>query len=1108
MQRILCCLPLMVLSVSLAKSFAVETGIDKYRALVSGEPNLVCYWPFEGNCRDAGQIAPGRPCGAPAVFEDGPAGGKALVLAQKRFVTMGPAPKLDLPATSVELWFKPTFAMNPGYNPCLIAKRKSSPETRFSIHIWGDYSCMAFWNGKQVVTFAPPRPLRAGEWYHLVVTCDGEDLRLYVDGLRWEATSPPAGFTLDARELPLSLGSSTPEGAEHFEGSIDEVAIYSRVLVVEEIERHMDAMGAKPRITREQVAAEAERRRIERERRMKDRLNKLMSDENLLARGEPRVYRADHLGAIRLPIGGIGAGSIQIDGRATRPVWQIFNNATQTFVPNSFFAARVKAGDRPILRALQTVPVGPFAGMKALSFRGEYPFGWYEFEDSDVPVHFRLETFNPLVPLDLRSSAIPCAIYNITAVNTGRRAAEVSLLATQQNAVGFAGKDEITGRSFPGYGKNANSILRRRGASILHMTAGTSKDAPGFGDMALFVSDPNASGAAAWDTLETLAADLSEDGLLSGQATAGPSAEGQTLDGALASRFILEPGARQTVTFALTWYFPNAVHGHEAWGGRGNMYANWWSDALDVAHEVIARLDELTRLTRGYHDALYASNLPHWLLDRIGSQLVVLRSPTCFWTKAGYFGGWEGCGCSGGCCQGNCNHVWQYAQAHARLFPQLGRTMREQAFRFQSADGGIPHRQPASHPAFDGQCGDILGAYREHLLSPDGTWLARWWPNIKRAMDYTIATWDKDEDGVLAGPQWNTLDGNLGGSTSWLGTLYLAALAASEKMALIEGDADAAKRYARIRRAGSLRQDQTLFNGEYYIQIPDATPQQDYGNGCHIDQVLGQWWAHQLDLGWLYPPDRVRTALRSLFKYNMQMDFVGIRQVPRKFVADEDAGMQMITWPKGDRPARHILYADEVMSGFEYSAAAAMVQVGLLKEGFAVVRTAYDRYDGRLRKGLTPGDSASWGHSGNPFCDDECGKFYARPMSIWSMLLACQGFIHDGPAGVIGFKPVWHPEDHCSFFTTAEGWGLFTQKRSAGKQVARIELCYGRLRIKEMVFELPAEAKDSPARRVMLHLGDQEVHPVLTASGPEIRVGPGAPIRLEAGGTLTLTVAW
>jgi hypothetical protein len=196
-------------------------------------------------------------------------------------------------------------------------------------------------------------------------------------------------------------------------------------------------------------------------------------------------------------------------------------------------------------------------------------------------------------------------------------------------------------------------------------------------------------------------------------------------------------------------------------------------------------------------------------------------------------------------------------------------------------------------------------------------------------------------------------------------------------------------------------------------------------------------------------------------KHNFRPSFEGITQVPRQFVADEDAGMQMITWPKGGRPApeHQMYYADEVMSGFEYSAAAEMIHEGLLDEGFTILKAAYDRYDGRLRTGLNGSENGNWGYTGNPFGDDECGKYYARAMSVWSALIACQGFIYDGPAGLIGFKPVWKPEDHISFFTAAEGYGLFTRKRKGSVQTDRIEVRHGKLQVKSMVFELASEAK-------------------------------------------------
>lgn len=823
----------------------------------------------------------------------------------------------------------------------------------------------------------------------------------------------------------------------------------------------------------------------------------LRSDRYLFDRGKQDVYRGDRLAAINLPVGGIGAGCILLDGTARPAGWQIWGHHRAVPLPDSFLAIRARAGGEPVVRALQTVPAGPFPPMRALEFRGEYPFAWYDFHDPALPVRVSLEAWNPLIPLATRDSALPCAIFTVTVENTGRRPAEVSLLAGQQNAVGLAGETP-DGRRCAAYGGNRNQVAADAGVTLLRMTAGHP------GSMALALTGAAAQGTASWANPQALLAGFTATGTVRPRVQAGPSPNGQTLNGALTVPFRLAPGERRAVTVILAWHFPGVKHGTEHWGGTGNQYENWWPDAAAVAREVAARLPELAAGTRLYHDTLYQSNLPRWLIDRLSSQVAILRSQTCFWTKDGYFGGFEGCGCTDGCCLGNCSHVWHYAQAHARLFPEIGRLMRQQELGYQKADGAVPHRQsPEFGPATDGQCGAILGAYREHLVSADRRWLDGQWPLVRKAMDYTIATWDADGDGVLAGAQWNTLDDALGGNSSWIGSLYLAALAASERMALLEGDADTAARYGRLRAAGMRAQDQALWNGEYYVQVTAEQPRKDYGAGCHIDQVLGQWWAAQLDLGDVYPADRVRAAMQALLKHNFHPDFWGFNQAPRKFVDDPDAGLQMITWPRGGRPepAHQIYYADEVMTGFEYAAAATMVQAGLLREGFTVARAVHDRYDGRLRRGLTPGDTASWGYSGNPFGDDECGKFYARAMSVWSILLACQGFSYDGPAGSIGFRPQWRPDDHASFFTAAEGWGLFTQRRRGNALAAKLDLRYGRLRLERITLAAPG------ATKAAVTVAGRPVTVTLQPAEGAVTVALPAAVLVEAGQAIELTLS-
>jgi uncharacterized protein (DUF608 family) len=974
-----------------------------------------------------------------------------------------------------------------------------------------------------------------------------------------------------------------------------------------------------------------------------------LNDPALMAQGDTKIYSGKYLDAISMPVGGMGAGCLQMNGHGERAIWQIFNNFCNAYVADSFFAVRCKENNGAAIRALQTTAVGPFTKMDSLTFRGEYPFGLYSFDDANFPVKVSMEVFSPLIPSDAKNSAIPCAIFNVTVSNPTNAAVEVSLLSTQKNAVGFAGCEHIawsgpadgvvfadfegadygnweiggtafgntpsngavrpeqlingfkgkgmvntyredgditTGRlkspnftitknficfliaggpsdttcinlyvdnqkvakasgngndnlkwrswdvtQFKGktayieivdqetggwghidvdqivfsdesektiepkikvLGQNRNKIVKENDNSSLFMTidrkkydddktiaekfcAATGIDKLHYdgalGSMTLMAVSNDGQGIASWADIEELHKNWVSNGQLTGPDAVGPSEDGKTYNGALSVPFTLQPSESKTVTFILTWYFPNVSNGLNdgKWDVKGNMYSNWWTDSIGVAKYVKDNLKDLSAKTRLYHDTFYKSNLPRWLLDRVSSQVAILDSKTFFWSQNDYFGCWEGCSRSMGCCAGNCSHVYHYAQSHAYLFPSLARKMREQVFSKQYDDGRLSNRNGYDDVATDGMCGEILSTYREYLMCDSNDWLNANWSHVRKAMDHVIVRWDTDEDGVLSGMQWNTLDSPMSGNSPWLGSLYLSALEASEKMALLQHDPKQAERYKAIRISGAQKQNDRLWNGEYYIQIPEANlPAQNTITGCNIDQVIGEWWANKLGFEGHYPADRVRSSLNSLLRYNFRCNFVGIEQKPRKFVADEDAGLQMTCWPnKGDRPALPTPYGDEVMTGFEYSAAAAMVQFGMLKEGLMVTKAVYDRYDGRLRSDLTDMEVSNWGYTGNPFGDDECGKFYGRALSVWSLLQACQGYYYNGPEKIIGFEPQWQPDNHASFFTGAQGWGLFEQKRSPASQVDVITVAYGKLTVAEIRLGFESGRKIGVAKAVV-----------------------------------------
>lgn len=828
----------------------------------------------------------------------------------------------------------------------------------------------------------------------------------------------------------------------------------------------------------------------------------------------PMTYEGECLTGLDFPIGALGGGVIRMNGKAEREWWQIFNNFEERKesgkLPNSFFAVRTARGDSVTVRALQTSAVGPFAPMQGLSFQGEYPFGRFTFKDDALPAGVMLEAYNPLIPMDMKHSAIPCAIFRITVANPAAEPVEISLLASQQNAAGFTGYEKIGGehsRQCAGYGGNRNAVVCHADRTGVALTG------PG-GSMHLSVDAGAASATAAWADLPALLADFADDGRLSGPQTAESPAPQTTVDAALATGLRLQPGERKTVTFVLSWYFPGGSFGHSkitAWNFKdaGSQYENWWSDAADVDRYVAEHFDYLDATTRLYRDVMYASNLPRYVLDRVTSNICVLKSPTVFWTKDGYFGIWESTS-NDEQWFGNCKHVIHYAQGHARLFPEIGRTLREIDLRSQTDDGLLPDRDGGDKNALDGHFGSILAVYREHLASADNGFLRGAWPRTRKALDFAIATFDPDADGMLTGTYHNTLDCNSSGTSPWIGSLYMAALKAGEKMAEIMGEADAAARYRALWRTGVRSQDEALWSEErgYYIERPQNLPRtRIMGEAVSLDMFLGQWWANQLDLGQLYPPGRTRAGLAKIHAANKVTDpGHGYPPAFRDFLGTGDTGWMMFTHPDGV-PENTILYYCEVMSGFEYAAAATMLQYGMLEEGFGMVKAISERYDGRRRAQgeVTTSSNATVFGTGSPFGEDECGDFYARPLSSWSVLLALQGFILNGPEKLIGFKPVWQPENHASFFTGPQSWGLFRQRREANTQTAEIHLAFGRMELKTVVLELD---KTVVSDRVEVRCGDTAVAHSVHTKDREIRIRFDSLLELaaEEAGRSALTV--
>lgn len=567
---------------------------------------------------------------------------------------------------------------------------------------------------------------------------------------------------------------------------------------------------------------------------------------------------------------------------------------------------------------------------------------------------------------------------------------------------------------------------------------------------------------------------------------------GGELVGSVGRKLSLKPGEVKTVNFVITWHFPNLTAG--GLKNVGREYAARFENALGVARYVVKNFDRLSGDTKLWRDTWYDSTLPYWFLDRTMANTSILATTTAYRFRDGRFWAWEGVGC----CPGTCTHVWHYAQAMGRLFPDVERRQREEVdFGIaMHADGGIGMRANltgSNHTADDGQCGRILGAYREHQMSEDDAFLKRTWPNIKKAIQFMIKR-DTNLDGILEGAQHNTLDAAWYGRISFLASLYLATLRAGEAMASETGDMAFAAECKAIADKGA-KTILELFDGEYFFHELDPKHVNNVavGTGCYVDQVFGQFWAHQVGLGHLFDAAKTKSALAALYKYNFVPNIGKFRDTftrGRWYAMDDDKGLIMCSWPKGGLnekwyKAWQFMYFNECMTGFEWQAAAHMIAEGLVEEGMAVSRAIHDRYDARLR---------------NPYNEIECSDHYARAMASYGAYLAACGYETHGPKGHLGFAP--KVKDGKTFkcaFTAAGGWGTYEESRVSGFE-CRIAVKYGAVQVKTLGLQLAAGSA------VKAVLDGKKIACTLEKYGKGVCVVLAEAAEIKAGSVLVVTV--
>ncbi len=821
-------------------------------------------------------------------------------------------------------------------------------------------------------------------------------------------------------------------------------------------------------------------------------------------------YTGEMLNELRLPLGGIGAGCVSLNGAGRLVDWEVSGYANKDSSNGlTHFALKAEDGEGCVwVRALHGDEPGGRMGaprgygfgqpretlgglphFPEVSFDAAWPMATLGYAHEGFPGRAELTAFSPFIPLDSENSSLPAAFFEWEVFNTKSEPLTYTLCLSVTNPFDAAGAE--------------NHHHEADGVHSMLLEGGVVAQEPRkCGElMATVLGDGQVSWQEYWyrgswfDALQVFWEDFTAPGPFKNRNYAEFGAGGDTASLAISQR--VPAGESWKARFILNWHYPwmsndwNPPAGADECdcasgcgcepkkGKPENRWRKWYAvrfpDIFAVQRHCVSHYDRLKARTRQFVESVTNSTLPEPMRDAALSTLACLVTPLTLRLPDGSFYGFEGlCGGSG-CCEGSCDHVWNYAYALCYLFPDLERSMRDLDMKYNlDEDGGLRFRlqlplgreRSGFIPCADGHFGGVVKLWRDYLLCGDIEWLRGHWPDVKRMLGYAWnpdnpCRWDPDKTGVLWGRQHHTLDMELFGPNSWLTSLYLAALKAGEKMAALLGDCEAAQEYREILERGRQWSSEHLFNGEYFIQSIDLKDREmlrtfreaqaviggtvediywdeehgqikyQIGQGCAIDQVLGQWHANLSGLGDILDKVRVKSALASIRKYNYMDSARDFFNPCRLYCVNDEAGTLICAYPEGaERPAIPVPYCQETMHGFEYQAACHMLEEGMAAEALELVKAVRDRYDGRYR---------------NPFNEIECGSNYARSMAAFALLPSAIGMAADIGREYLKFNPPVEGDIRC-FFSVAPAWGEF-ERRGGG---CAIRVLHGSLRLNEV----------------------------------------------------------